>query len=334
MKRYRVGVVGYGAMGRHHARNLAKLSKDVEIVGIADPSASARIDAANAGFRVFDSHDSLLYAGVDAVVISVPTAYHELTACACIDASCAVLVEKPIANDTEAGERIIERARRQGVPLMVGYVERYNPAVVAAKEFVKQGNLGDVLSMNAQRVGTFPPRVRDANVLVDIGVHDIDAVAFVTEKKLRLISAQGGRAFLDDRVDYALLTVAAGKTAAAIETNWVTPIKRRQLAITGTRGYVLIDYMKQEARFAPGRDFAPTASYETLVAQYNEGQLIDLPLQKEEPLSRELRTFIAGLRGTALPDPAIALESLRIAEEATAVIEGKPRVKVLRGVVA
>jgi predicted dehydrogenase len=332
--RIRMGVIGYGAMGRHHARNLAALADDVEIAGIVDSSVSARLEAASAGFRVFDSHEKLLKAGVDAVIISVPTAEHEATAGSCIDASCAVLVEKPIAIDAQAGRRIIEKASRKGVSLMVGYVERYNPAVAAAKEFVMQGNLGDVLSMNARRVGTFPPRVRDANVLIDIGVHDIDAVAFVTEKKLRLVSAQGGKAFLDDRVDYALLTVAAEKTAAAIETNWVTPIKRRELAITGTRGYVHIDYMRQEARFAPGRDFAPTASFETLVAQYNEGQLIDLPVQKEEPLRRELRTFIAGLRGAPLPDPAIALESLRIAEEATAAIEGTTRVTVLRGVVA
>lgn len=330
----RMGVIGYGAMGRHHARNLASFRDEVEVVGVADSSVSARLDAATAGFRVFDSYEALLRHGADAVVISVPTREHEAVALACLESSCAVLVEKPIATDIAAGSRVIETAKRKGVPLMIGYVERYNPAVVAAKEFVKQGNLGDVLSMNARRVGTFPPRVRDANVLVDIGVHDIDAVAFVTEKKLRLISAQGGRAFLDDRVDYALLTVAAGKTAAAIETNWVTPIKRRELAITGTRGYVHIDYMKQEARFAPGRDFAPTASYETLVAQYNEGQLIDLPVQKEEPLRRELRTFISGLDGSPLPDPAIALESLRIAEEATAAIEGLSHVKVLRGVVA
>lgn len=332
--RRRIGLVGYGAMGRHHARNLALLSDIVEFVGIADPLVSARIDAAAAGYPVFESHEALLRAGVDAVVVSVPTGQHEPVAGAFIDASCAVLVEKPIAPSTEAGERIIARARRRGVPLMIGYVERYNPAVVAAKEFVQQGNLGEVLSMNARRVGTFPPRVRDANVLIDIGVHDIDAVAFVTERSLKLISAQGGKAILEDRVDHALLTLAAGKTAAAIETNWVTPIKRRELTITGTRGYVHIDYMKQEARFAPGRDFAPTASYETLVAQYNEGQLIDLPVHKEEPLRRELRTFIAGLSGAPLPDPAIAMESLRIAEEATAAIEGKSRVTVLRGVVA
>jgi UDP-N-acetylglucosamine 3-dehydrogenase len=330
----RVGVIGYGAMGRHHARNLRSLSDDVEVVGVADPMISARLDAAAGGFKVFEDHTDLLRAGVDAVVISVPTGSHEAVACECIDASCAVLVEKPIAADAAAGERIIERAKRKGVPLMIGYVERYNPAVVAAKEFVKQGNVGEVLSMNARRVGTFPPRVRDANVLVDIGVHDIDAVAFVTEKKLRLISAQGGKALLEDRVDHAMLALAAGKTAAVIETNWVTPIKRRELTVTGTRGYVHIDYMKQEALFAPGRDFAPTASYETLVAQYNEGQLISLPVQKEEPLRRELRAFIAGLQGAPLPDPAIALESLRIAEEATAAIEGTSKVTVLRGVVA
>ncbi len=246
-------------MGRHHARNLASLH-GVRLVGIADPRAEARADAQAAGMRTFESLFALLRAGVDAVVVSVPTTEHEEAARACIDANCAVLIEKPIASHTSAGKRIIEHAERKGVPLMVGYVERYNPAVVAAKEFVQQGNLGEVLSMNARRVGTFPARVRDANVLIDIGVHDIDAVAFVTEKRVRLVSAQGGKAFLNDRVDYALLTIAAGKTAAAIETNWVTPIKRRELAITGTHGYVHVDYMTQAAYFAPGRDFAPTAS--------------------------------------------------------------------------
>lgn len=333
MTAIRVGVVGYGAMGRHHARNLASLP-GVRLVGVADPLPAARHDAGAANIPAYKDYESLLRAGVDAVVISVPTADHEQVATAFIEASCAVLIEKPIAAHTSAGQRIIDRADRKDVPLMIGYVERYNPAVVAAKEFVQQGNLGEVLSMNARRVGTFPPRVRDANVLVDIGVHDIDAVAFVTEKKIRLVSAQGGKAFLNDRVDYALLTVTAGKTAAAIETNWVTPIKRRELAITGTRGYVHVDYMTQAAHFAPGRDFAPTASYETLVAQYTHGQLIDLPVQKEEPLRRELRTFIAGVRGEPLPDPAIALESLRIAEEATAAIETSVRATVLTGAVS
>jgi UDP-N-acetylglucosamine 3-dehydrogenase len=320
-------------MGRHHARNLRSLPGAC-LVGVADPSASARQDAAAEKIATFRDYHALLRAGVDAVVISVPTAEHEEVASRFIEASCAVLVEKPIASHTAAGQRIIDKAERYDVPLMIGYVERYNPAVVAAKEFVQQGNLGEVLSMNARRVGTFPPRVRDANVLVDIGVHDIDAVAFVTEKQVRLVSAQGGKAFLNDRVDYALLMVTAGNTAAAIETNWVTPIKRRELAITGTRGYVHVDYMTQAAYFAPGRDFAPTASYETLVAQYTRGQLIDLPVQKEEPLRRELRTFIEGVRGKPLPDPAIALESLRVAEEATAAIEMSVRATVLTGAVS
>lgn len=316
----RVGVVGFGAIGRHHARNLQTL-EGVNFIGVAEPDASARLEAVSKGYPTFGALEQMIEEGIDAAVVCVPTAHHEEIALKLIDASVAVLVEKPIAHTVEAGERIIAAASRTAVPVMVGYVERYNPAVIAAKEFIEHGNLGPLVSITAQRVGIFPPRIKDANVLIDIGVHDIDAIAFITEKPLRLISAQGGRAVLDDRVDYAMLSLAAGETAASVITNWITPVKRRKLSITGLRGHVEIDYMTQEASFAPGRDYFPTTSYEGLVDQYRGSEMIPLPVRKEEPLRLELRAFVAGVSGTSLPDPAIALESLRIAEEATKCVE-------------
>jgi UDP-N-acetylglucosamine 3-dehydrogenase len=212
---------------------------------------------------------------------------------------------------------------------MVGYVERYNPALEVVRDFVADGNLGRLISMSARRVGVLPPRIRDASVLVDIGVHDIDIAAWITCARLNLLCAQGGMAVLEDRLDFATLMLDAAGTVVSIEANWITPVKVRELSITGTNGYCHVDYMTQVATFAPGQSFAPTSDYLELVKQYEEGTLIQLPVIKREPLARELEVFIAGVRGAALPNPGLALASLRIAEEATAAINRNSHAIVL-----
>ncbi|MBD5605381.1 MAG: hypothetical protein IAI48_09860, partial [Candidatus Eremiobacteraeota bacterium] len=113
--------------------------------------------------------------------------------------------------------------------------------------------------------------------------------------------------------------------------NWITPVKLRELSITGTRGYCRVDYITQEAWFAPGQRYEPTSDYEELVKQYKEGSLIALPVKKREPLARELEVFVHGVRGGPLPSPSIALASLRIAEEATDVINRVPTSMQIQG---
>lgn len=316
----KIGVVGYGAIGRHHARNLASL-EGVEFVGVADQSSSAREQAASLGFKTFSDVGELFASGIDGLVISAPTAGHFDLAMACIDHGCAALVEKPIASDLSSGTKIVEAARKKGVPIMVGYVERYNPAVIALRDFIARGGLGTVFSLTARRVGTMPARIRDANVLIDIGVHDIDLAAFVTNAKLKLKSALGGRAKLEDRVDYSLLSIDAEGVVVTVESNWITPVKIRELYVTGSNGVCHIDYITQAVRFAPGHDFAPATTFEETVQEYAVGEFTALPVTKSEPLRNELQVFIAGLNGQPLPDPMLSLESLRIAEEATAAIE-------------
>ena len=319
MRTLRIGVVGFGAMGRHHARNL-NARDDITFVGVADMSPDARAAAAALGYRTHATVDALIAAGLDAVVIAVPTSEHEAVAEVFADRSIAILLEKPIAQNLEAARRVIARCAQRGVPLMIGYIERYNPAIEAVRAFVTEGNLGRLISMNARRVGVFPPRIKDANVIVDISVHDIDIVAFITNARLELISAQGGMAVLSDRLDYASLMLSAAGCAVSIETNWITPVKIRELSITGTNGFCHVDYITQDARFAPGRSFEPSVTYERLVQQHTEGMMLSLPVNKREPLAREIEVFINGVRGGPLPDPRLAIASLRIAEEATELI--------------
>lgn len=295
-----------------------------ELVGVADVSELARAQAASLGYRTFDSAAALLDAGIEAVVISVPTSLHEDVAEAFIDRACALLIEKPLADSMVVAKRLIARCALARVQLMVGYVERYNPALEFVRDFVGAGNLGRLISMSARRVGVLPPRIRDASVLIDIGVHDIDMVAFITGARLNLLAAHGGMAVLDDRLDFATLLLDAAGCVVSIEANWITPVKLRELSITGTRGFCRVDYITQEAWFAPGQRFEPTGDYEELVRQYKAGSLIALPVRKREPLLRELEVFIAGVRGGSLPDPSIALASLRIAEEATDLIDRTP----------
>ena len=177
--------------GQHHARNLHTL-EDVDFVGVADSSrrrgnGPLPQDAA----RSFRSTISFVRA-LTRPSSAFSTAGHEEIALELIARSVAVLIEKPIAHTVRAGRRIIDAAANEAVPLMVGYVERYNPAVIAAKRFIEEGNLGSLISISAQRVGILPPRIKDANVLIDIGVHDVNAIAFVTGKPLKLFPRKAG----------------------------------------------------------------------------------------------------------------------------------------------
>jgi UDP-N-acetylglucosamine 3-dehydrogenase len=316
----RIGVIGFGAIGRHHARNLAARA-DVQFAGIADTASDAREAATRRGYVAYPSAEALIGSGLDAAIVAVPTSRHESAASVAIERGCAVLVEKPLAHSMQSAKRVVAQAERAGVPLMVGYVERYNPAIRAVRDFIADQRLGQLVNISARRVGLLPPRVKDANVLIDIGVHDIDVVAFVTgARRINLIAARGGMALLHDRLDHATLLLDANGCVVTIEANWITPVKVRELSITGTKGYCRVDYMTQDAWFAPGRSFEPAATYEALVAQYAEGTLLKLPVDKREPLACELDAFVAGLRGAPLPDPRIALASLRLAEEASGAI--------------
>ena len=130
----RIGVIGAGIMGSNHARVLAGLP-DIRLVGVVDPLPEHRARATDfAGCRAFARLDELFAEGVDAVTVAAPTHLHHEIALACIERNIHILVEKPIASSVEEGHEIVAAARRAGVTLMVGHVERFNPAVAAVKQ--------------------------------------------------------------------------------------------------------------------------------------------------------------------------------------------------------
>jgi len=296
----RIGVVGVGVMGSNHARVLSDMA-GVELVGVADPDSNQRNFVADAlNCPAFNDVEALLRRGVDAVVIAAPTHLHHDIALKCISEGVHVLVEKPIASTVEEGRGIVAAARRAGVTLMVGHVERFNPAVESIKRAIKNQ---DILSIAITRVGPFPPRMSNVGVVIDLGVHDIDLIRWFTESEIVEIQPQTSSA-VAEREDIALLQFrTASGVLAHINTNWLTPFKARNIHIATRDKYLIGDLLTLQVTECFG--FQPDGSY----------SMRHLSVGYAEPLRSELVAFVDAVRNGERPavtgDEAVA--SLEIA---------------------
>ena len=280
----RVGVIGVGVMGSNHARVLTGLP-GAELVAVADPDLTqAEFVARTLGCAVVADVNALLDLKVDAVTIAAPTHLHHDIALTCIERGVHVLVEKPIASSVEEGRDIIAAARRAGVTLMVGHVERFNPAVEAIKDALRNE---DILSIAITRVGPFPPRMSNVGVVIDLAVHDIDLIRWFTDSEIIEVQPQLSSA-VAEREDIALLQFrTASGVLAHINTNWLTPFKARNV-IVATRGkYIMADLITRQVTECFG--FQPDGSY----------SMRHLSVGHAEPLRSELLAFLRAVRSGA-----------------------------------
>src|SRR2546429_4492159 len=277
----RVGVIGAGVMGTNHARVLGGLP-NITLVGIVDPLAERRARATElAGCRAFEPLDQLIAEGVDAVPIAAPTHLHDETGLACIARNIRIMVEKPVASTVEEGREIVTAARRAGVTLMVGHVERFNPAVAAIKQALSGE---DILSIAITRVGPFPPRMSNVGVVIDLAVHDIDLIRWFTESDIVEVQPQLSSA-VAEREDIALLQFrTASGVLAHINTNWLTPFKARSVTGATRDKYAMGDLLTRQVTECFG--FKPDGSY----------SMRHLSVGHAEPLRAELQAFIAAIR--------------------------------------
>ena len=282
----RVGVVGVGVMGSNHARVLAELP-GVEFVGVADPDRiQARSVRQALGCAEYPDFASLLDTGVEAVTIAAPTHIHQEIALACIARGVHVLVEKPIASTIEEGRAIVAAARRAGVTLMVGHVERFNPAVQGIKDALRGE---DILSIPITRVGPFPPRMSNVGVVIDLAVHDIDLIRWFTDSEIIEVQPQLSSA-VAEREDIALLQFrTASGVLAHINTNWLTPFKARDVQVATRRKYVMADLLTRQVTECFG--FQPDGAY----------SMRHLPVGHAEPLRAEIAAFVAAVRSGTTP---------------------------------
>jgi len=287
----RIGVVGIGVMGSNHARVLSGLP-GVTLAGVADPDAKQREFVAGIlGCPTVPDLDGLIALGVDAITVAAPTHLHRDIAMACISRGIHVLVEKPIASTVEEGREIIDAARRAGVTLMVGHVERFNPAVDAIKQAIRGEQ---ILSIGITRVGPFPPRMSNVGVVIDLAVHDIDLIRWFTDSDITEVQPQLASA-VAEREDIALLQFrTASGVLAHINTNWLTPFKARSVTVATRGKYVTGDLLTRQVTECFG--FQPDGSY----------SMRHLSVGHNEPLRSELLAFAEAIR-TGKP-PAVTGE--------------------------
>jgi UDP-N-acetylglucosamine 3-dehydrogenase len=304
----RVGVVGVGVMGSNHARVFAGLP-GVQLIGVADPDPQQReLVTRVLGCRAVENLEALLELGVDAVSIAAPTHLHREIALTCVGLGIHVMIEKPIASTVEEGREIIAAARRAGVALMVGHVERFNPAVQAIKEAIRNE---DILSIAITRVGPFPPRMSNVGIVIDLAVHDIDLIRWFTDSDIVEVQPQLSSA-IAEREDIALLQFrTASGVLAHINTNWLTPFKARNVTVATRGKYVMGDLLTREVTECFG--FQPDGSY----------SMRHLSVGYEEPLRAELHAFIAAIRDGKTPAVS-GEEAVASLEIATRCLEAKP----------
>ena len=301
-RKLRVGLAGLGSMGRNHLRVLSART-DLRLCAVADPVPAA-LDAATdqTGAQGFAEPLAMLAeADLDAVVVAAPTMAHLPIALAAIERGVAVLVEKPLAASTDDALQIVAAARVRGVPVQVGHVERFNPAVLELGRLLTAGWLSTVYAIASRRAGPFPARIRDVGVTVDLATHDVDILSWVAgERPVRVYAetAQRLHATHEDLL-FGLVHFPSGATGM-LDVNWLTPAKRRQLVVVGEEGMFELDYLTQQLRFTKSAD-VPQPTFIGGFAPTFEGESLVLPVANAEPLAAEIEAFVDVVRNGGRP---------------------------------
>ncbi|MFQ5882150.1 MAG: Gfo/Idh/MocA family oxidoreductase [Candidatus Methylomirabilales bacterium] len=306
-RKIRVGVVGVGHVGQHHARIYRELP-GVELAGLADID-PAKLQAVQGSLKVSAVQDYReLFGRVDGMSVAVPTHLHAQVARDCLARGIDVLVEKPLAETLEEAEELTELARRLGRILQVGHVERFNGAVRALHRIVSTPGF-----IECHRLSPFPQRGTDVDVILDLMIHDIDIILSVVKSPVSQVSAVGVPV-LTDRVDIANARLefesgcVANVTASRVSTERV-----RKIRIFQPDAYISLDYASQEIvlyrRLPPDLQSAPPRLPRIVREQ--------VAVEKEEPLRLQITSFLTCVREQARPEVSgeEAVEALRVASQ-------------------
>lgn len=296
----RVAVIGAGSMGRNHVRVYTEMP-EVELVGVVDAKREVAEQAAGR-YRVpiyTNIYEMLEKERPEAVSIVVPTSEHYRIAKMVLEAGCHVLVEKPIAATLEDAEQLILTADHLNRVLMVGHIERFNPAIIELKRQLDAGALGQIFQIYARRLGPFPTRINDVGVVMDLAPHDLDIMRYLTGKEVVSIYART-RHTLSSRQDDLFVGMISFEddTLGLLEINWLTPTKIRELYVTGMYGMFRVNYLTQDLYFYENAEKAGSNwSTLSLLRGVSEGEVKQFAIRKKEPLRGELEAFVACVQG-------------------------------------
>lgn len=311
-KKIRTAVIGTGSMGKHHVRVLGEIS---HLVGVADISKSlGEALATQYKTKYYQDYRVLIQnEKPEAVVVAVPTNLHAEVALYCLKNNIPTLVEKPIASSLKEAQLLVSESKRRNIYLMVGHIERFNPAVKTLKKFMEQGRFGKIISLLSIRVGLNPPKTAKSDVFLDLGIHDIDIFNFLLNEFPIKRKIMKTKLFAHTISDSAMAILEYRNKTAMIQTNWITPIKMRKLYISATEGYGELDYVNQKLiLYDKPLTTKYIGNFFELVS-LSENIKREIYISRKEPLKEELHYFLSNINSPHNKDVNFSLEALKIA---------------------
>ncbi len=302
MNKFSVGVVGTGGWGKNHLRVFSELGVLSCLCDIDQSRATQW--SQKYGCKAYTDLDKMLETEhLDAVTICVPTTLHFSVASKVLKKKINTFVEKPMTATSADGEKLVELAKDSGVFLTVGFIERFNQAVVETKKALKEKMLGEPLLLEFHRENKWAGVITDVGIVADTTVHDIDTARWLFDEEPKVVFARLGKVLSDKREDFAAMTLGFnGMKTAFIVSNWVTPKRLRQLTVVCTQGVITLDFVSQETRFDDDKG--------TRIPRLNF----------KEPLLEEMTAFLDALKNGRQPlvRPKDGLNNTIIAEAAIA----------------
>lgn len=285
----RAGVLGLGMMGRNHIRVIGGL-EGVELAAVYDPAESQPDEIS--GVPVIKQLDRFLDEGFDYCVVAAPTTFHLEIGTALAERGIHALIEKPVASTGEAAAQLRDLFAARGLIGGVGHIERYNPALQAARERIEAGLLGEVYQVATRRQGPFPGRIADVGVIKDLATHDIDLTAWVTQQPY--VSVNARTAYRSGR-EHEDMVVAVGTLAngaiVSHTVNWLTPYKERTTLITGENGALVANTLTADLTYYENGVIVNTWEQVSSFRGVTEGDMTRFALARKEPLQAEHEAF-------------------------------------------
>lgn len=296
----RIGVIGVGVMGQNHLRVYDQL-KDTVLVGCFDTDQKKNKDVAEQfGCRAFNNIEDMI-GNVDAVSVCAPSSLHKEYGLFFLNRGVHCLIEKPLATTREDGGALIAAAERNNVRLLVGHIERFNPAVQQVFSLLSEG--AKIQAIEAQRLSAVSARIRDIDVVADLMVHDLDIVLALARSSTKRVTAaqvsteqSGGGDHVTTLIEFES-GVLANLTASRISQ---LPVRR--LTVTTDSGVVAVDYMNQSADIYLHSETIQRDRSITPFGEYSSGiSLESVQIRRQEPLQLELMHFVDIVRNGGQP---------------------------------
>ncbi len=311
----KTGVIGIGSMGRNHARVYSEISNLVAVSDLNEEEGNKI--ATQFGAKYYKNYSEMLQE-VDAVTIAVPTVFHRDVAEVVASKGVHMLIEKPLASTPKEAEAIISFAKENNIILGVGHIERHNPVVTYSKNAIENNEWGDIIAMSSKRVSNYPDRISDVGVIFDLGVHDLDILCYLSSGQTSSVFAVGGKYRNEKDEDHANIILEFDNGIKTMsEISWLSPMKVRELTLTCSKAYVVLNYATQEIEVLKSKFTNLDRGNLFSVNQEIESQKIEIA--KKEPLKLELEDFLTSIKNNSTPlvSGEDGLRAVKLAEEAT-----------------